>query len=56
MLHHSDGPEAAHHGHADQLQPDVEPLHGGRAEEAAALVELQPPGVFLLEPAEGESE
>lgn len=54
MLHHSDGPEAAHHSHADQLQPDVEPLHGGCAEEAAALVELQAPGVFFLEPAEGE--
>lgn len=54
MLHHGDGPEAAHHGHADQLQPDVEPLHGGRAEEAAALVELQAPGVFFLEPAEGQ--
>lgn len=54
MLHHSDGSEAAHHSHADQLQSDVEPLHGGCAEEAAALVEFQAPGVFFLEPAEGK--
>lgn len=52
MLHYSDGPEAAHHNHADQLQPNVEPLHCGCAEEAAALVELQAAGVFFLEPAE----
>lgn len=50
MLDHGDCPEAAHHGDADQLQADVEPLHGGRAEEAAALVQLQAPGVFLLKP------
>lgn len=54
MLHNGDGPEAAHHGHANQLQPDVEPLHSGHAEKAAALVELQAPGVFFLEPAEGQ--
>lgn len=56
VLHHGDGPQAAHHHHTDQLQPDVEPLHGSRAEEAAALVELQASGVLFLEPAGGDRE
>lgn len=50
MLDHGDCPQAAHHGDTDQLQADVQPLHGGRAEEAAALVQLQAPGVFFLKP------
>lgn len=50
MLDHGDSPQAAHHSDADQLQADVQPLHGGCAEEAAALVQLKAPGVFFLKP------
>lgn len=50
MLDHSDHPEAAHHGYADQLQADVQPLPRGVAQEQAALVELQAPGDLVLKP------
>lgn len=50
MLDHGDCPQTAHHGDANQLQADVQPLHGSRTEEAAALVQLQAPGIFFLKP------
>lgn len=53
MLDDGDGGEAAHHGHADQLQADVQPLHGSFAQELAALVQVQALGVLLLEPGPG---
>lgn len=51
MLDDCESPEAGYHGDADQLQADVQPLHGGFAEEPAALVLLQTPGVLLHKPA-----
>lgn len=50
MLNDSDGAEAAHHSHTDQLQADVQPLHGSFAQELAALIQLQAPDVLLLKP------
>lgn len=51
VLDDSEHPEAGDHDDADQLQPDAQPLHGGVAQEQAALVLLQTPGDLLLEPA-----
>ena len=50
MLDDGDRAEARHHGDSDKLQTDVQPLHGGVAQEQAALVLLQTPGDFLLKP------
>lgn len=51
VLDDSDRAKARYHSNANQLQADVQPLHGGIAEEQAALVPLQPPGALLLKPA-----
>lgn len=50
MLDDSDRAEAAHHSHTDQLQADVQPLHGSFAQELAALIQLQALDVLLLKP------
>lgn len=50
VLDDGHGGQAAHHRHPDQLQADVQPLHGRPAQELAALVELQEPGGLLLKP------
>lgn len=50
MLHDGDHPEARHHSNANQLQADVQPLHGGVAKEQAALVLLQTSGDLILKP------
>ena len=50
VLDDGDHPDARHHSYTDQLQADVQPLHGGVAKEQAALVLLQTPGDLLLKP------
>lgn len=54
VLDHSDHAEARHHSDANQLQADVQPLHGGVAKEQAALVLLQTFSTLLLKPGRTE--
>ncbi len=51
VLDDGDHSEARYHNNTNELQPDVQPLHGGVAEEHAALTLLQTPGALLLKPA-----
>lgn len=55
VLDDGHGGEAAHHRHPDQLQADVQPLHGCPAQELAALVQLQAPAGLLLKPGPEET-
>ena len=51
VLEDGDGADAGNQGDPDQLQADVQPLHGGVAYEQAALVVVQAPHALLLKPA-----
>lgn len=51
MLDDSNHTEAGYYSDTNQLQADVQPLHGGVAEEQAALVLFQAPGALLLKSA-----
>lgn len=48
VLDDGNPPEACHHSYSNQLQTDVQPLHGGIAEKQAALVLLQTFSALLL--------
>lgn len=50
MLDDSDHPQDTHHSNTNQLQADVQPLHGGIAQELASLVQVQTLSALLLKP------